>query len=308
MITYCHTLVRPGYCPFCLGGETLPANQRIESWSRDHKLWNHVKDHLRGCCWPLICPHPSCDTSLENETSFQFHLMDDHRFSRTCPGHILSDMPEEPCSGESIPNSADTQGDSTRKRKPTDDKYTLTWTPPISPGTAGPLKKARTTSPTVCPSLVFNLDTAIDCHSPWAGFTERSPSTEPCLFNSMHGSSAVNDASLNLECRPEMPPFSAPSSADGALSDNSVFSEFIRSPSPTCLSSATVDHGDNLIDLTANDTPHCNLSTADDRSSTYNPLQGDEILDKKKGLRLRLRVGAPKPRITLRVTEPAAKD
>jgi hypothetical protein len=251
----------------------------MESWSRDHKLWTHINDHLQGCCWPLICPHPSCDTSLQDEASFQSHLIDGHRFSRTRPGH--GDVSEEPCSGESFLGSANTREDSTRKRKPTDDKYTLIWKPPVSPGTANPLKKARTTSPTVCPSLVFSLDTATDCDSPWQEFTERSPATEPCHFNSMHSSPAVNDASLNLECRPEISPSSEPSSADGALNDDDVFSEFIRSPSPSCLSSATVGHDDSLIVLTANGTTSCNSSSPDDHSANYNLPKGDEIPDKK---------------------------
>jgi len=34
-ITSCHTLVRPGYCPYCLGDESL---QRLTSWTRDHTL------------------------------------------------------------------------------------------------------------------------------------------------------------------------------------------------------------------------------------------------------------------------------
>jgi hypothetical protein len=215
-------------------------------------------------------------------------------------------VPEEPCSGEPSPGGADTLGDSTRKRKLTDDKYTLTWTPPVSPGTENSLKKARTTSPTVCPSLVFSSDTATDYNSPWQEFTE--PTTEPCLFNGTHSSPAVNDAFLNLECRPETSLSSDFSLADRALSDDNLFSEFIRSPSPSCLSSATVSHGDSLIVSIANSTTNYNLSSPDDYSTSYSLPKGDETKDQKQGPRLRLRVRAPRPKITLRFTKPTTKD
>ena len=84
--TFCHTLVRPGYCPFCLGNQALPASQRLESWTRDHKLWVHVNEkHLSGCQWPSSCPHPLCNLSFNDEFALQFHLIDDHGFSQTRP-------------------------------------------------------------------------------------------------------------------------------------------------------------------------------------------------------------------------------
>lgn len=42
MIIYCHILVHPEYCLFCLGEEGLSANQRMKSWIHDHKLWVHI--------------------------------------------------------------------------------------------------------------------------------------------------------------------------------------------------------------------------------------------------------------------------
>ena len=86
-VTYCHTLVRPGYCPFCMGKTELPASQRLKPWSRDHKLWVHIEEeHLVGCQWPLTCLHPSCDTLHTDWTAFRFHLMDGHEISRVRPG------------------------------------------------------------------------------------------------------------------------------------------------------------------------------------------------------------------------------
>jgi hypothetical protein len=86
-VTYCHTLVRPGYCPFCIGQTELPASQRLKPWSRDHKLWVHIEEeHLIDCQWPLLCPYLPCDTLHKDLTSLQFHLMDGHGLSRTRPG------------------------------------------------------------------------------------------------------------------------------------------------------------------------------------------------------------------------------
>ena len=84
-ITYCHTLVRTAYCPFCLGNTSKPASQRLESWCRDHALWQHVDNHLQGRRWPVSCPHPLCDVSLSDALDLRFHFIDEHGLSRTVP-------------------------------------------------------------------------------------------------------------------------------------------------------------------------------------------------------------------------------
>jgi len=84
-VTYCHTLVRPGYCPFCMSERTLPASKRLESWTRDHKLWDHVNDHIEESRWPQACPHPLCDTPVKDAAALQFHRVDNHGFSRSRP-------------------------------------------------------------------------------------------------------------------------------------------------------------------------------------------------------------------------------
>ena len=163
-------------------------------------------------------------------------------------------------------------------------------------------------SPTVCPSLVFSLNTGTKYNSPWQELIKCSPIAEPCLFNSMHSSPQMNDGSLNLECRSETPLSSGSSSADRALSNDNIFSEFIQSPSPSCLSPVTVSHDDSLIVSTANSTTNCDSSSSDDDSTCYNLPKGDEMLGKKKGIHLHLRVGASKPKITLQFTKPITKD
>ena len=77
-ITYCGTLVRPGFCPFCTGNETLDAVSRLGSWTRETKLRDHIRSHLRGACWPHKCPFPLCNLQLNVEKSFLYHLNDVH--------------------------------------------------------------------------------------------------------------------------------------------------------------------------------------------------------------------------------------
>ena len=81
IITYCYTLLRPAFCPFCLGDNrpTTPATERWKSWTREHQLQNHLQSHLEEVSWPIGCPHPLCSASLFNdELSFWFHLQDVH--------------------------------------------------------------------------------------------------------------------------------------------------------------------------------------------------------------------------------------
>jgi hypothetical protein len=83
-VVYCYTLVRPAYCPFCLGDDSLASPQRMISWTRDHQLWKHVSSHMEQQQWPTPCPHPLCDESLKDSTSLRFHLVDDHAMSSSC--------------------------------------------------------------------------------------------------------------------------------------------------------------------------------------------------------------------------------
>ena len=81
-ITYCHSLVRPAYCPFCLGNETLSADKRLQAWTRDADLMPHLEEHISKAHWPSTCPHPLCDVQMQDETSFWYHLSDAHNLRR----------------------------------------------------------------------------------------------------------------------------------------------------------------------------------------------------------------------------------
>jgi len=122
-ITYCHTLVPPAYCPFCLGDTSDSASQRLESWCRDYALWQHVdKKHLHGCEWPRTCPNPLCDVSLSDGLDLHFHFIDEHGLSRTVPKDAKN-------LGTTTPHSEEEQVPPT-KRKALEDNVELSWPSP----------------------------------------------------------------------------------------------------------------------------------------------------------------------------------
>jgi hypothetical protein len=112
-ITSCHTLVRPGYCPDCLGDESLPAAKRLTSWVRDHSLWKHINEHARHVVWPAVCRHLLCDDLIADEYAYWQHLVDNHGLSRSRPDAVSS-----------------------RKRKSSDEPEILTWTPEHDPSSS----------------------------------------------------------------------------------------------------------------------------------------------------------------------------
>ena len=162
-VNYCHTLVQPGYCPFCLGDTALSASQRLESWTRDFKLWGYVNEHLDQCRWPRSCPRPLCDTWIEDAVTLQFHLVDEHDFSRTRPGTAakLSVLQDER-------RHSDIQmRHSSRKRKFSSGPTELEWMPPHhindmplserEPFNGQYPKRPKQTLLTICPTAL-NLD------------------------------------------------------------------------------------------------------------------------------------------------------
>lgn len=153
-VTYCHTLVRPAYCPFCLGTSN-PTGQRLKSWCRDHALWQHVDKHLQGSKWPKMCPHPLCDVPLKDSQDLRFHFIDDHGLSRTVPKDAknlgtVQPYPEE----EQVPLV---------KRKASEESFELFWQSPEQFSTTHPRKKTRRCSSTIAPSLLSSIDTSTLC-------------------------------------------------------------------------------------------------------------------------------------------------
>jgi hypothetical protein len=137
-ITSRHTLVRPGYCPFCLGDKGLPAAERLALWTRDHHLWTHVNDdHARTGVWPALCPHPLCDDLITDDHVLWQHLVDKHGLSHSRPGTVSS-----------------------RKRNRSDEAGFLEWTPEHEPPSS---KRSRCATSTISPRLL-STPTSDGCH------------------------------------------------------------------------------------------------------------------------------------------------
>ena len=77
-ITYCNVLLRPSFCPFCLGDDRLQPSFQWQSFTKDAKLWSHLGAHIVACRWPLKCPHPLCSLQFDDELSFLYYLGDVH--------------------------------------------------------------------------------------------------------------------------------------------------------------------------------------------------------------------------------------
>jgi hypothetical protein len=126
-VTSCYTLVRPAYCPFCIGKLDDPAPKRLQSWTRDRKLWDHIRQHhLADCLWPGKCPHPLCDVILEDYVTFEAHLVNEHGLTR--PGKTTAKRSLEVDDAASI-NGPTSSTVSARKRRKVEDASYLAWMP-----------------------------------------------------------------------------------------------------------------------------------------------------------------------------------
>ncbi|OJI99576.1 hypothetical protein ASPVEDRAFT_520307 [Aspergillus versicolor CBS 583.65] len=82
IITYCHTLVRPGYCPFCLGCDRLPPSRRMDAWKRSNELRAHVNEDIKRMSDNYICSHPLCNVKFDSEMHLRYHLCDIHGLNK----------------------------------------------------------------------------------------------------------------------------------------------------------------------------------------------------------------------------------
>ena len=284
-VTYIHTLVRPGFCPFCLGNATLPATRRLESWTRDRKMWGHIREHLVGRQWPSRCPHPLCDISLEDEAGLSFHFADEHRITRT---HTLH--PKE------VLTTAvhDTTG-TKRKRRLSRGHGALEWQIPedfsvlSGPGSANcllpprPMERISSTSPTICPSLISKTQSKVNTHSLHNNFqivseSETNETTDSEDISSYHWKSLRADSEMPVEASTSDEPY-----------DEICFSRYLRSPSPCLLLKDDDDH-----------TP--SLTTPMPATILYNVQDTPQVA--KERPRIRLRVNPPTQRVILRLNRP----
>jgi hypothetical protein len=89
-LTSCDILVAPGYCPICIGNETLSGTQRMYQYLNRNSWMDHVSrcfdakiaDHTSstGTDNALKCDHlhPRCAVPLESVQKLRFHYEDVH--------------------------------------------------------------------------------------------------------------------------------------------------------------------------------------------------------------------------------------
>ena len=149
-----------------MGDTGLPAPKRLESWTRDRKLWSHISEqHVAECWLPCVCSYPLCNVILEDAAALQFHLVDEHGLTQrgqTVAAVALDSQDEAILIDENRSN-----GYESRKRKGLSKASSLEWMPPPSfpdvstalaePSPRRPSKRSRRVNSTVCPA-VLSLD------------------------------------------------------------------------------------------------------------------------------------------------------
>lgn len=84
VIIYRHTVIRPGYCPFCLWDLDFPAEERLQFWLRSGNLRGHIESqHMPGIQWPTIKPVCGFSRTFDKERELRHHLHDAHGLNKT---------------------------------------------------------------------------------------------------------------------------------------------------------------------------------------------------------------------------------
>ena len=314
-ITSCHTLVRPGYCPFCMSDLDLPASKQMESWTRDHKLWTHISEHITECQWPCVCPHPLCDENLKEATAFRFHLVDEHGLSRTQNGEAAAvatlDSQEDAISNDEplwkeYPN---------RKRKKVGSASPLEWMPPQSFPDATtaptersprrPSKRPKQDISTVNPAALSLRDGTSDRQTtqdpfdslmfyPESSFRKWNDGTTLDVLMSESDLSPTIDGVIdNVETE----------SLDDGSGFDTLFNQYLRSPtnSPSPDDTASELSGTTLAvtehRLSCNGT-NASKSPEEDEAPDHDTPSGEENLP-----RIRLRVRQPRIILSLKLPQ-----
>lgn len=313
-VTHCHTLMRPGYCPFCMADKTIPAPERLVSWVRDHQLWDHVEEHLEAGPWPRNCPHPLCGASVFVEAeALRYHLVDEHRFSRKRAKKPVCPPPSKERPQQSIPSREITEI-FPQKRKQTLSAEALQWVSSYSSSSTGTFeagepvirsrKRHRPSPPAICPS-------ALSLQEDWVGgFTYSAPPT-PQLSNKDSYEDGNNGCLLKHADDLPSPRFVSPDSTCGtpvSYDDEILFSQYLRSPSPSPIPSTdcAVSESNDATLVALPQRPSCGkLSGLSSVNAVHEgPTTGLEETPSRVRSKPRIRLRVNQPKITLRLSVP----
>ena len=80
IFTFRTSLVRPGFCPFCLGDSDLPVTDRFHQWLVKAALRDHLDKHFKQLLIdPIIgCPHPRCALPMPDNHTLMQHFISYH--------------------------------------------------------------------------------------------------------------------------------------------------------------------------------------------------------------------------------------
>ncbi|EXJ72789.1 uncharacterized protein A1O5_03936 [Cladophialophora psammophila CBS 110553] len=325
-ITYCHTLVRPGYSPFRLGSVGSPAAYRLQSWTRDHHLWGHVNDCTEGCQWPIICPHPLCqNVSLEDDSALYFHFVDDHYFSRTRPVRKADEGHPKSCPGDPSLDRENEIVGWARNWKPSTEDGGLKWAPLESGHVRATQRRCSLSEPrqkmlcnetaTISPRLLSRVDHVddqpiqLDPSSPCSSSTHgprvldmSDIGSDLGLTDKFHEWNGHLDDSLYVNN-------TRLDTAADADNDSVIF-QFVRSLSPSRMSAV----GATVADATVSDSESPGLAVPSPVPlpvKHFSAPQLEGLTDfhqvqrppaSSRGTQIRLRVNPTKPKIVLRLS------
>ena len=271
--TYCNTLIRPGFCPFCIGNDRLDASSRLGSWTREPQLRSHLEVHLKGASWPRKCPFPLCNLEFADKRLFLYHLSDVHSLK------------------------AGPRKDTGLQEESGKDQF-VTWDPDTTLGKRKRKDSDLAKIQTVSPHMLSKFPILDDAFSDLPELTHSGPATPP---------------DIEQPCTDEFKDTSEIDTNKGRISladDDALFSLYLRSRSPSCLSGkGEMEETAALETLSSNKVGVPKVAEFDCiRSIEQDVIEPPKTLPKVKKPRIILQVRPPetkaKPKIILRLKQP----
>lgn len=107
VIVYRNTVIRPGYCPFCLWDKDLEAEDRLHQWMKSGNLKQHIEEkHMSENQGPGAEPICGCGQAFADERDLRHHLHDTHKLNKAIWSNPkLPRKRKRPCKAEAQDSS-----------------------------------------------------------------------------------------------------------------------------------------------------------------------------------------------------------
>ena len=321
-IQYCYILLRPFFCPFCIGNTVLPAASRCKSWTREEKLREHLEAHLDIARWPLRCPHPLCSLHISDEGTFLYHLSDSHSLrtrrleikrsqkqtnSGTFVGWKLNAVGQKRRRKDEAEALLSRQNKRHKGSTLTENSLTeIEFVSPISPSEGSTISISQTCELPYSPSISLpqmDMLPSLD-NSGLSRHGQRSqPNNEPNWVNRR----SETDVDVSISQPPDDVSVSIPQSPD----EGALFSQFLRSRSPSSSGDDTKDDYDgNTASSPPTIAPQDTYLVSENHPQTAAIFNHRTVDPKTTKPRITLKLGQPKlnsrPK-TLRLSQPKHK-